>query len=70
MTTALTALFTTCTIGTMALRNRLNMAPMGTNYSTWNGVVTDRLVDYYGENTLFGHIRDCNGILPTHAHAQ
>jgi len=54
MTTALTALFTPCTIGTMALRNRLNMAPMGTNYSDWNGVVNDRLVEYYGARARGG----------------
>ncbi len=54
MNTSLTALFAPCTIGMMTLRNRLNMAPMGTNYSTWNGVVTDRLVDYYGERARGG----------------
>ncbi len=54
MTTPLAALFAPCSIGTMALRNRLNMAPMGTNYSTWNGVVTDRLVEYYGERARGG----------------
>jgi 2,4-dienoyl-CoA reductase-like NADH-dependent reductase (Old Yellow Enzyme family)/thioredoxin reductase len=54
MTPPLAALFTPCNIGTMALKNRLNMAPMGTNYSTWTGVVTDRLVDYYAERARGG----------------
>ncbi|MBE0624059.1 MAG: FAD-dependent oxidoreductase [Burkholderiales bacterium] len=54
MATALTALFAPGTIGKMALANRLIMAPMGTNYSTWNGIVTDRLVDYYAERARGG----------------
>ena len=47
MTATTGSLFTPGKIGSMALRNRLIMAPMGTNYSNWTGVVTDRLVDYY-----------------------
>ncbi|MGP1680339.1 MAG: oxidoreductase [Burkholderiales bacterium] len=54
MTPPLTALFTPGSIGTMALDNRLMMAPMGTNYATWTGVVNDRLVDYYAERARGG----------------
>jgi 2,4-dienoyl-CoA reductase-like NADH-dependent reductase (Old Yellow Enzyme family)/thioredoxin reductase len=54
MTPPVTALFIPGSIGTMALKNRLMMAPMGTNYSTWTGVVTDRLVDYYAERARGG----------------
>ncbi|MFH1605637.1 MAG: FAD-dependent oxidoreductase [Pseudomonadota bacterium] len=54
MTPSLDALFTPGTIGNMVLRNRLMMAPMGTNYSNWSGVVTDRLVDYYAERARGG----------------
>lgn len=34
-------------IGTMEVKNRLGMAPMGTNYADERGYVTDRLIDYY-----------------------
>lgn len=54
MTSPLERLFTPGAVGTMSLRNRLMMAPMGTNYATWTGVVTDRLVDYYGERARGG----------------
>jgi 2,4-dienoyl-CoA reductase-like NADH-dependent reductase (Old Yellow Enzyme family)/thioredoxin reductase len=54
MASALTALFTPGSIGTMVLTNRLIMAPMGTNYATWTGMVTDRLVDYYAERARGG----------------
>lgn len=54
MTPALEALFTPGTIGTMALRNRLVMPPMGTNYATWTGAVTDRLIDYLAERARGG----------------
>lgn len=54
MTPSLATLFTPGTIGSMTLANRLIMAPMGTNYSTWTGTVTDRLVDYYAERARGG----------------
>ena len=54
MTPTLAALFAPGTIGSMALKNRLIMAPMGTNYATWNGMVNDRLVDYYAERASGG----------------
>jgi 2,4-dienoyl-CoA reductase-like NADH-dependent reductase (Old Yellow Enzyme family)/thioredoxin reductase len=47
MTPALEALFAPGTIGTLSLKNRLVMPPMGTNYATWTGAVTDRLIDYH-----------------------
>ncbi len=54
MTPALEALFTPGTIGTMSVRNRVVMPPMGTNYATWTGGVTDRLVDYLAERARGG----------------
>ena len=36
-------------IGSMELRNRIVMPPMGTNFANENGVVTQRLIDYYVE---------------------
>ncbi len=46
-TPALERLFTPGTIGPLSVRNRIVMPPMGTNYATWTGAVTDRLVDYH-----------------------
>lgn len=46
-TMAFDKLFAPGKIGTMALNNRLVMPPMGTNYATEDGYVTQRLVDYY-----------------------
>jgi 2,4-dienoyl-CoA reductase-like NADH-dependent reductase (Old Yellow Enzyme family)/thioredoxin reductase len=54
MIPALDALFSAGSIGTMSLENRLIMAPMGTNYATWTGVVTDRMVDYFAERARGG----------------
>jgi 2,4-dienoyl-CoA reductase-like NADH-dependent reductase (Old Yellow Enzyme family)/thioredoxin reductase len=34
-------------IGTMTLSNRIVMAPMVTNNGTWNGEVSDEMIDYY-----------------------
>ncbi len=54
MTPALEALFSPGTIGTMSVRNRVVMPPMGTNYATWTGAVTDRLIDYHAERARGG----------------
>jgi 2,4-dienoyl-CoA reductase-like NADH-dependent reductase (Old Yellow Enzyme family) len=34
-------------IGSMELKNRLVMPPMGTNYASKDGSVTQRQIDYY-----------------------
>lgn len=47
MTTPLTHLFTPLTINSLRLRNRINMAPMVTNYATARGEITDRAIAYY-----------------------
>jgi len=47
-------LFSPGRIGPVELRNRLVMAPMGTNYATASGEVTDRLLDYYAERAAGG----------------
>lgn len=44
---ALSNLFSPGKIGSMELRNRLVMPPMGTNYATEDGHITQRLIDYY-----------------------
>lgn len=54
MAPALEALFAPGRIGTMSVRNRLVMAPMGTNYATWTGAVTDRMIDYYAARARGG----------------
>lgn len=54
MTPALDALFAPGRIGTLALGNRLVMPPMGTNYATWTGAVTDRLIAYHAERARGG----------------
>ena len=41
-------------IGTLKLRNRVVMAPMGTNYSTTDGLSTERDVHYYAERARGG----------------
>src|ERR1700730_10531461 len=42
------------TIGPMRLKNRVIMAPMGTNYGTSDGFSTDRDTRYYGERAKGG----------------
>ena len=42
------------TIGPMRLKNRIIMAPMGTNYGTTDGFSTDRDKRYYGERAKGG----------------
>jgi len=54
MTSEYTHLFDPEYIGPIELRNRLVMAPMGTNYATASGEVTDRLLDYYAERAAGG----------------
>lgn len=54
MTPALDALFAPGTIGTLSVRNRIVMPPMGTNYATWTGAVTERLIDYHVERARGG----------------
>ncbi len=54
MTSEYTHLFDPEYIGPIELRNRLVMAPMGTNYATASGEVTDRLLDYYAERATGG----------------
>jgi 2,4-dienoyl-CoA reductase-like NADH-dependent reductase (Old Yellow Enzyme family)/NADPH-dependent 2,4-dienoyl-CoA reductase/sulfur reductase-like enzyme len=54
MTSEFPHLFDTGRIGPLELRNRLVMAPMGTNYATASGEVTDRLLDYYAERAAGG----------------
>jgi len=39
-------LFTPIKIGTMKVKNRIVMAPMGTNYATPDGKVTEKLMNY------------------------
>jgi 2,4-dienoyl-CoA reductase-like NADH-dependent reductase (Old Yellow Enzyme family) len=51
---ALEALFTPGTIGTLSVRNRIHMPPMGTHYATWTGAVTDRLIAYHAERARGG----------------
>ena len=47
-------LFTPGVIGTLQLKNRLIMAPLGTNSSTWTGAVTDQVVRFYAERAQGG----------------
>lgn len=54
MTHSLEALFSSATIGGMSVRNRFAMPPMGTNYATWTGDVTDRLIAYHAERARGG----------------
>lgn len=41
-------------IGTLELKNRFYMSPMGTGYPTMDGYVTDQLVDYLAERAKGG----------------
>ncbi len=54
MTTHCNDLFSPGCIGTVVIPNRLAMPPMGTNYATWTGEVTDRLIGYYAERARGG----------------
>ncbi|MBU2009307.1 MAG: FAD-dependent oxidoreductase [Chloroflexi bacterium] len=48
------ALFEPLPLGGIRLKNRLVMAPMGTNYASTAGEVTERLLDYYEERARGG----------------
>ncbi|MDY6833509.1 MAG: FAD-dependent oxidoreductase [Chloroflexota bacterium] len=50
----LECLFEPIKIGTMELKNRLMMAPMGTGYAGDNGEVSQRMIDYYAERARGG----------------
>lgn len=50
-------------IGRMELRNRIIMAPMGTGYATEEGLVTQRLKDYYEERARGGAALIIPGVL-------
>ena len=50
----LSLLFSPLEIRGMKLRNRINMAPMVTNYATIRGEVTDRLITYYATRSHGG----------------
>ncbi len=50
-------------IGKMELRNRIIMAPMGTGYATEEGLVTQRLKDYYEERARGGAALIIPGVL-------
>src|SRR3989304_5519358 len=48
------ALFEPLPLGAIRLKNRLVMAPMGTNYASPTGEVTERLLGYYEERARGG----------------
>jgi len=50
----LTKLFEPASIGTMELKNRIIMAPMGTFFADEDGLVTERLCRYYAERARGG----------------
>ena len=50
----LECLFEPIMIGTMEIKNRLMMAPMGTGYARDNGEVSQRMIDYYAERASGG----------------
>lgn len=54
MTDKFTHLFQPGQIGSTETRNRLVMAPMGTNLASEHGEVTDQLIDYYAERAKGG----------------
>jgi 2,4-dienoyl-CoA reductase-like NADH-dependent reductase (Old Yellow Enzyme family) len=54
MNMSLDKLFSSFTIGTLETSNRIVMAPMGTNYATPEGFVTDRQIAYYVERAKGG----------------
>ncbi|HIE17103.1 MAG TPA: NADH:flavin oxidoreductase, partial [Dehalococcoidia bacterium] len=41
-------------IGSMEVKNRLVMPPMGTGLATKEGIVTDRQIEYYSERARGG----------------
>lgn len=47
-------LFEPLTVGRMTLKNRVVMPPMGTNYADAEGLVTDRIINYYADRAMGG----------------
>jgi 2,4-dienoyl-CoA reductase-like NADH-dependent reductase (Old Yellow Enzyme family)/thioredoxin reductase len=47
-------IFEPTNIGTMQLKNRIVMPPMGTNYAEAGGAVSERMLDYYGARARGG----------------
>jgi 2,4-dienoyl-CoA reductase-like NADH-dependent reductase (Old Yellow Enzyme family) len=47
-------LFEPVMIGSMEVKNRIVMCPMGLGYASVTGAVTDRLIDYYTERAKGG----------------
>jgi 2,4-dienoyl-CoA reductase-like NADH-dependent reductase (Old Yellow Enzyme family)/thioredoxin reductase len=47
-------LFSSCSIGTMEIKNRIVMPPMATHYASPEGFVTDRQIAYYLERVRGG----------------
>lgn len=43
-----------CKIGNLQIKNRFVVPPMGTNYGTYEGMVTDQLIDYYAARAKGG----------------
>ena len=39
-------------IGSMELKNRFVVPPMGTNFGTYEGFVTDQMIEYYRARAL------------------
>jgi len=54
MAVTLTRLFQPGRIGGMEVKNRIVMPPMGTDYATEEGYVTQRQIDYYAERAKGG----------------
>ena len=43
----LDALFSTIRLGSKTIKNRIIMPPMGTLFARWDGIVTERQINYY-----------------------
>ena len=43
----LSALFSPIRLGSKTIKNRIIMPPMGTLFATWDGIVTERQINYY-----------------------
>jgi len=68
MESELKSLFKPLTVKNLKLRNRIVMPPMGTNFATENGDVTERMINYYAERAKGGAgliIVEITGIDPT-----
>ena len=51
---SLDSLFSPISIGSLRIENRIVMPPMATNYSSTEGYVTDKQIDYYVERAKGG----------------